>query len=251
MNEYGERIDDLDVDMIASTSTDSLLESLSLDILGDAINQQIASDVNPGRDFLETVVEKFNTIVDHAEPDAVRGIKHEMVDWANRLVLSIISRYNLGYNNPDDESLDILDILESLYHFFVLDRHDNTVNFFIQYIECNKRTIVESMGIGGRSGDITTIANKKKNINKNNIPILSNLDEVIRYVASSAGVSTEEFLSTIDDGSLYTANVQSYFDCDMIVGDFFSEYVSSELGNYTDDISTDLRSSIRTNLMNI
>jgi hypothetical protein len=147
----------------------------------------------------------------------------------------------------EEESLDSLDILESLYHFFVIEKHDNTIEFFKKYIDINKKEIAESLGLNSRNGDITTIANRKKNISKDNIPILSNLDEVIEFVINS-GVSSEEFLNTIDDGNYYTANVINYYNEGMLCGDFFSTYIEGEVGTYGDNITMELRSAIRTYL---
>ena len=245
MQEY---IDELCVEDIPTQTTDSLLESLSLDIMEESIRDQITLNVNPNRDFLGTIIDKFNAIVENADADSVRGIKQEMLEWCNRLISTIVNEYELGYNNPGEESLDCIDILESLYHFFVLDRRRNTKNFFIKYIEINKKEIIDAMCLTNKGTDITTIANKKKNISKDNISILSNLTEVIEFIMSSAGVSSTGFIDLVDEGDLYTSNVSYYFDTDMLAGDFFLKYIEEEVGGYTTDISTDLRTSIRSNL---
>ena len=242
-----EYIEDLRVEDIPTQSTDSLLESLSLEIMGDSIMQQINSDINSSRDFLSTVIDKFNVIIENADSDSVRGIKQEVMSWAEKLVLAIVHKYSLGYNNPDDESLEILDILESMYNFFILDRKEKTTEFFIQYIDINKKQLAETMGIGSRSGDVTTIANKKKNISKHNIPILSNIDETVKHILES-GVTTEEFLSIIDDGDLHTSNVAYYFESGMLIGEIFNDYVGLEVKTITGEISMDLRCAIRMNL---
>ena len=241
-------IDELCVEDIATQSTDSLLESLSLEIMETSINDQINGDRSSDRDFLGTVIDKFNTITEEGTPDTVRGIRDEIIEWANRLILSIVHEYNLGYNNPGEDSLENLDILESLYHFFILDRKRNTKEFFIKYIEINKKQIIDSMGIGGRGTDITTIANRKKNINKLNVPILSNLTEVVQHITNNCDITSDTFLDLIDDGELYTSNIKYYFDCDMLVGEFFDKYISEEVGEYGDDISGELRTAIRMEL---
>lgn len=240
-------IEELDVESIATQSTDSLLEQLSLPIMETSIRNQISSTSNTSRDFLDTVLRKFRAIDENADTDSVRGIRSEMVDWAESLILAIVHQYDLGYDNPNEDSLESLDILEALYHFFVLERRENTTAFFIQYIDVHKKEIAEQMNLNTRSGDITTMANKKKNVPKYNVPILSNLDEVIKFIANS-GVSAEEFLELIDDGNYYTALVHQYFDDGMLVGDFFSSYIENELGIYGEDTSMELRSAIRTHL---
>lgn len=243
-------IDDLNVDDIKSLTTDSLLESLSLEIMESSIMDQITRNRNTSRDFLSTVVDKFRAIAENADSDSVRGISSEMVDWSNRLVRAIASEYNLGYNNPDDDSLDVLDVLESMYHFFILDRGENTKTFFVNYIDVNKKHIIESLGIGGRGSDITSLAYKEKNVDKNDIAILSNLSEVIQFIVNSSGVDTDDFFKLVDEGDVHMANVQYYFISDMLCGDFFREYVKYDVGDYADDVSMGLRSAIRVSLSN-
>lgn len=241
-------IDDLCVDDIPTQSTDSLLESLSLEIMETSIKDQINGERSSDRDFLSTVIDKFEAITNNADTDSIRGISNEIIDWSNRLIIAIVSEYNLGYNNPGEDSLENLDILESLYNFFVLDRKRYTKEFFIKYIDINKKQIIDSMGIGGRGTDITTIANRRKNINKLNVPILSNLTEVISYIINNTDVDSDEFLNIVDEGELYTSNVKYYFDTGMLVGNFFLKYVEEEVGSYTDEVSGELRTAIRTNL---
>lgn len=243
-------IEDLNVEDIATQTTDSLLESLSLEIMESSIMDQITQGRNSSRDFLETIIEKFNAIEENADADSVRGIRMEMMDWCNRLIRAIVSEYNLGYNNPGEETLECIDILESLYHFFILDRKENTKEFFINYININKKQIIDTLGIGGRGSDITSLAYRKKNIQKNNVPILSNLPEVIQFIVNSSSITSEEFFQLVDDGDLYTSNVRYYFESGMLVGAFFDDYVRKEVGTYTDDISTELRTAIRTSLTN-
>lgn len=244
-------IEDLSVDDIPFQTADALLESLSLAVMESSIRDQIQNGFNTSRDFLETVLAKFEAINEHADADSARGIRSEMVDWANSLISAIINRYGLGYNNLEDETLDSLYILEAMYHFFVLDKHENTLEFFKRYIDIHKKEIAEQMGLNVRGTDITTIANRKKNIPKHNVPILSNLDEVIRFIASQASVSSTEFLTILDDGDFYVAKIQSYFHDELLFGEFFGEYIKGEVAPYTDDISMELRSAIRTHLSNV
>lgn len=244
-------VEGLEVETIATRTADDLLEELELAVMEASIRDQIQNDFNTSRDFLETVLNKFRVIDENADNDSARGIRSEIVDWANSLIHTVVNQYGLGYNNLNDESLDTLDILEALYHFFVLDRHSNVIEFYKQYIDIHKREIAEQMSLSVKNGDITTMANKKKNINKDNIPILSNLDEVIQFVSTTAGVTTSELLQIIDDGDYHTAMVASYFENGLLFGEIFQQYITGEVGAYTEDISMELRSAIRTHLSNI
>lgn len=243
-------IEDLTVEEIPTQTADSLLESLSLPTMESSIREQIEGEINTSRDFLETVLEKFRAIDEHAEDDVKRGIRSEMVDWAYQLILAIVHHYNIGYDGSDEDSMTALDTLEVLYQFFVLDKHQNTLDFFNRYIEVHKKSITETMGIVGRGVDVTAIANRKKGYSKHDVAILSNMDEVIRFIAD-ADISTSEFLSLIDTGDYAIAAIKSKFDDGTLIGEIFSEYISSEIGTYAEDISIGLRSSIREYLANV
>lgn len=243
-------IEDLTVEEISTSTADSLLESLSLPTMESSIREQIDGEINTSRNFLETVLEKFRAIDEHAEDDVRRGIRNEMVEWAYQLILTIVHHYNIGYDGSDEDSMSALDTLEVLYQFFVLDKRQNTIEFFNSYIDVHKKMITESMGIVGRGVDVTAIANRKKGYSKHDVAILSNMDEVIRFIAN-ADISTSEFLNLIDTGDYATASVKSRFEEGTLIGEIFSEYISSEIGTYADDISIGLRSSIREHIANV
>jgi hypothetical protein len=241
-------IDELNTEDINDYMPETLLESLSLEIMETTIIDQINGDRSSDRDFLGTVLDKFNAISKYADPDNIRGIRYEIVDWANRLITAIVNEYNLGYNNPGEETLESLDILESLYHFFILDRKRYTKDFFIKYIDINKEQIAEDMGINNKGNDVTTIANRKKNIDKANVPILSNIAEVVQHIIRNVDISTDLFLDLVDEGEVYTSNIRYYFDSGILIGDFFHRYIEEDIGDYTDDVSGELRTAIRMNL---
>lgn len=241
-------IDELNTEEIAYQSADSLLESLSLEIMETSIKDQIDGVNDSDRDFLGTVIEKFNAINEYGDPDSVRGIKSEIIEWSDRLIKAIINKYELGYNNPGEDSLDNLSILESLYHFFIIDKTRYTKTFFINYIDRFKLTIINEMGIGGRGNDITTNANKKKKINKDNVPILSNLTEVIEHIIHNCEITPDIFIDCVDDGEIYTSHIRYLYECDMLIGNFFLNYVNDEVGNFNNEISGELRAAIRMHL---
>lgn len=241
---------DLDLDNLEFQTASSLLESLSLDIMEDAINYQINGQSGSDQDFLTTVIRKFNIIINSvADPESLTGLKAEMSDWSNRLIEAITTKYNIGYNiNCCNDSLESLSILESLYHTFILNRYEYVRVFLINYIDQNKTEIIQSLGLNAKGTDITSIAAKRKNIYKTNIPIIANLDEVINFILDS-NVSSEEFLDMVDDGEVYVHDIHEYFETGTMIGNFVYDYISQELGGYSTQTSTDIRNAIRLHLI--
>lgn len=241
-------IEDLEVGTIFEQSASMLLESLSLEIMEASINEQIVSD-DAHTDFLETILLKFHAIEENASTENIRHIKGEIIAWAEKIINRIVSKFNLAYMSPSEDSMESLDILESLYNFFVLDRHRHTITFFSSYIECNKSRLIEVMNLE-KGCDITSIANKKRNLSKSATIISANLAEVIQYIVEYDEVNSDVFLDTVNDGDFFTNNVIKYFNTGTLAGNFFPAYVENEVGSYTDNMSVELRSTIRTILLN-
>lgn len=243
-------IDDLDIEDIPVAGIDSLLESLSLDIMESNINNQIFAEIGIGTDFLDTVLLKFNTIKKYASDESVRKIQEEMIAWADKLAINITNKYSLGYMLPSEDSMESLDTLEALYHFFVLDRHRHTVNFFVNYISINKNRLIETMELDKKGNDITSMANRKRNMTKTATIISANLVEILEHIVEYESIGPDEFFNYTDDGDLYLQMIRTLFDSCTLAGDFFPTYVSQDTSDFTNDMAVELRIALRSMLLN-
>lgn len=242
-------IDELDVETIHDLTADSLLESLSLEIMETSINNQITEDIGAPRNFLETVLLKFDAIQKYANRDSLVQVQNEIIDWAESLNRSIINRFNLAYMAPAEDSTESLEILEALYNFFILDRHRHTVSFFTNYISTNKNHLIDTMGLDKKGMDITTMANKKRKLSKTATIISANLVEVIDYIVEYEEITPDIFFESIDDGDMYVAMVREMFDNCTLAGDFFKTYVERDTGDFTGDMTVELRVTLRSMLL--
>ena len=150
-------VEGMEVATIAFRTADDLLEELELSIMESSIRDQIQNGFNTSRDFLATVLNKFNAINEYAD-DESSSVVTPAVDETNWITSS---------------RLDKIGIL-SLWIFFFL--------FAIVVI---------------------------------------------------------------------SAMVASYFSNGMLYGEIFQKYIDGEVASYTEDISMELRSAIRTYLSNV
>ena len=223
-----------------------LLESLSLDIMKDNITNQINGQLESTRDFLSIVISKFEEMQETIpDGDVLRNVKYEIHEFCYDLAVQIASHYGLAFNFPNEDGMEIIEILESMYYFFICNRENNVQEFFIRYIEANKESIIETLGLIDKTGDITTNANRKKNIDRQNIPILSNIDDIVEFVGYNAGVSLFDFLNIIDDGEYYMNNVIDYFNNNFLIGEFVTQYISEVINDDDGQNSTIIRNNIR------
>lgn len=230
-------------DRLNSQSIEELLDSLSLEIMKDNIKQQIYGELDSQRDFLDTVLSKFDFIVRNGDfdDDTIETLRTEIHDFCSDVINNIVDRYNLMY---EEQPSSVMDIANVLYHFFVLNKEDIVKNFIIGYIESNKRDIVDALSLD-KGSDVTSIASSYVTSDTDDIKIVSNVDAVIQYILS-LNMSTEDFLDVICcEGEYYTNQFKEYVDCDILNGSFVSEYLSEVIDNYDSMFSTDIRNEIR------
>lgn len=226
-----------------SKSVEDLLDSLSLDIMKDNIKQQIYEESDSRRDFLDTVLTKFQFIISNGDFDEdVRDtINTEVHDFCTEIIDYIVSRYDLMY---EEQPSSVMDVAETLYKFFVIQKESNTKDFLIKYIDENKQSIVDGLGLE-KGTDVMSLASSHKTDDVNDIKIISNVDAIMNYIVSLK-ISTEEFLEVLScDGEYYSSKFKEFVDSDMINGDFVSEYLSDVINDYDSVYSTNIRNEIR------
>ena len=230
---------------VNAVSTELLLDSLSLNVIKESILKQITGRIQSTTDFFTIVKNKFNTIIDDVtDGEIVRELQDNMIEFCSELIDTIGEQFDLclDYNH---DSLEVISTFNSLYNFFIIDRTEIVEDFIFSYIKMYKDVILDSIGIDDKSNkDITSIANKRKNVDKNNIQILSHLNEIINFVIG-ADIDTKEFLNIIDDGEVTKTAIISMVSNFVINGDFAPNYIHI-IGDYSDERTSYLRNSLRT-----
>lgn len=243
---YYEEDDELNPLDIADQSVESLLESLSLDVIRGSMEQQISGEINSVRNFLDVVIAKFEVIKNNkVDPEEISTLNNEMIEFAQGLVGKICDKYDLCVDPATDDSMEYLDMLSDLYIFFVINKEDYVTSFVVNYIIQNKKRLVNTMDIGGRGIDITTQAFRKRDLDKYSVSILAKVNDVIDYVKDSVDLSTEEFLQTIDDGDYYVRQLLDYFGSGILCGNFTHAYIKEVIDERSSESALKIRNNIR------
>ena len=237
-----------------SLEKESLLASLSLDLMTDSIKQQINGYVESPTDFLGIILQKFNVILEDEEIDEEdkTAVKFQMIDFCHTIIEEIANKYNIFVNLLSDGYESIATLVETLYNFFVLNRYGNSEQFLIQYIKNNIDTLAESLDIRDDGKDVTTMANKQLNLPKANIIILSHVTDIIGYIRRDAYIENEDFLNTLDVGEYYVNELLNYCLDGTIAGNFVQPLLNDALGDDYDNIEfVRIRNNIRIAFSNI
>lgn len=233
---------------VSEMTVESLLDSLSLGIMRDNIIHQIKGSIDSQQNFLSIVIEKFENIIQNVVDDDIsRELKIEISDFCKGLIVEIANQYNLIFDDHYETSMEYVEMLSVLYNFFILRKKEYVTNFLIEYIRENRQHLMDSFGTDGDDKpltDITTVSNKKKNIQKDNIWILSNVNAIINFI-TSVDIGFSEFLNTINDGDFYISKLIDYVDESRVGGDVVSRYIGDMTNDYSSPHSTEIRNSVR------
>lgn len=223
---------------------DDLMDSLSLSLMLDNIKQQVYGEIESKRDFLDTVLTKFRFILENGDfddPGIKTTIKQEVVDFCNTVIFYIVNRYELAYAEDIGSEIDNVD---TLYHFFVVNRESYVRTFILDYIEQNKQDICDTLQLESGSDICSLAIGHNKNIDPYNIKIVSNIDAVIHYILT-LDLNPEDLLDILDDGDSVIRDMISLLEYDSLGGHFVNEYLSEVIDNYDSLFSTDIRNEIR------
>lgn len=233
-------------ELLNSQSTELLLNELSLDLMKDNIIDQIRSNDfdTPQTDFCSILINKYYTIIRNPDNvEFIQEINFEMIDFCTDIINELNDKMDLMINHPLD-SLTVIQLMKTLYDFFIIRRKEYVFEFFKNYITYNRDSLITALDLSEKSKDVTTMANRKRNINKAMIPIISNIQEVMDYIITST-ISVDELFNIINDGDVIILNMMNYISEFVIVGNFANDFISDLIGDYSDDLTSSIRNNLR------
>ena len=119
----------------------------------------------------------------------------------------------------------------------------------MEYIGNNKQELIETLGFVERGKDIVTMSNRKKNLDKDNVALLSNINAVIDFITTSGIIDCNTFMDTIDDGEYHLANLKELYGDGTLIGDFVPVLFRLVIGEeYDNGEFARIRNSIRVTL---
>lgn len=191
-------------DVFTGSLTDSerneILDEVSDDVLISIIKDQISNedDSYNNIDHISSLEKRYNNIVTYysSDPELLLMLVDRRDKFYKEIEKALTEKLSITI---DEELNDRYLVIKALYNHFILNINDTYLNFFMKFIENNKKTLI-NLKEQGKS--IDAFALKKKIKNKDLITLLSNLYPIIDYIIDLELQSSFVFKSTFEEGEV-------------------------------------------------
>lgn len=128
----------------------SYIQGLNTQLNNDYLEQEIVID---GLDSLTYIILGYNQLIATEEDYEVRS---QIIKEKCAFLLNTINQMHsvIFANNPEDKTYiinfdednqsSLVETATTLYHFLYLNRYKNVVNFFCEYIQQNKKSLIQT-----------------------------------------------------------------------------------------------------------
>lgn len=224
-----------------------LLADLPTDLIKENIRDQIENPLSTTVNFTETVIDKIRELENiYGDNDEVmRNVHNECISFFSFIIEQISERFELGIDSSYFTDFNqIKNIGLALYNFFILNYKENITNFFYYYIIKNKKAIVSQFESYLKKKDVTTNSTKKKIKNREDVLIVSNLPNVINYIANLEIEPVDFILYASNISDFEINSIISLIELDHMSGGFVYDYINLVIDDYDyilDEIMTDIK----------
>lgn len=170
-------------DIASVTEIEEFLADAPIDLLIENIQSQI-SDTYCSVNYVNVYSDKLNLVEEQLKDDSeiVSLVNQYRNTFFSRLIELIYEKFEVKAVIDYDDPYYTEEVSTELYEFFIVDIRKNLSRFFYNFIQENKKRIVEDLDISKPKKDVITTS-VKKNLKGNDIKIISNIYEVINYIA--------------------------------------------------------------------
>lgn len=230
---------------VEEMTVQGLLEYLSLDVLRTNALKQITGEIETTRDLLEDAYDRYNFFrTNKTDPSEIKELDDEFIDnFCMPIIDAISKQFNLGIDHTIEESLACIDMADTLYTFFILNREEFTTQYLISYIKTHGTDIINVMGLGGNT-DVSAQAYKKSGIDKDAVTLIANVNSVIDFIIAENGLDPMEFLNSMVDEMECVDSMKEYYQTYQVMGQFVQEYLDI-LNDHGTERSLRIRNNVR------
>lgn len=239
--------DNEEYDLISETETDLLLSDLPVDLIKQNISMQINNPLSTNVNYLENIIDRYREYRNEFQEneDALKQLDEQTADFYNHIIEAISGKFDISIDpNTWDNIEDLEDITNSLYRFLILRFRKNITRYLYRFISRNKKDIIKSLDPETKKRDVTSIANKKRVKNKDDVIILSNFPIVISHVLN-VDIEANDFISYVSKDDNYDASIiRNNLLSGYIVGNFvptYFEIIKDGYDSVLDEIHTDVK----------
>lgn len=224
-----------------------ILAELPFNLIKESIIEQINDPLQSNNDYIDVILDKcrvFKETYGDIE-DVAKDLNTSISDFFTFVLTEINNRYDMGIDIDYISSTpDLVEITTSLYNFFILRYVKNISKYITNFIIDNKKSILDAFGDTSTKKDVTTLAYKKSIKNKEDLTIITNLPNIIKFILDLQ-IEPQEFIKLCAGKDNYDANIilDLIYESKMI-GNFIGNYLSPATDEHDyiiDEIQTEVK----------
>lgn len=223
------------------------LSEVPLKILEQSIESQFDDPLEyRKRDYIQSFITKYEFSVNNLYEEEKENLEELHAEFISFITRIFENRLSIGFPDIEDMDEDTQhELIHMTYCFFIKNIKKNFVNLILNYIDENKDRITEE-DICPRKRDVTTLNFKTYIDDDDDVAILSNLDNVIRYILNDDHLSVDDFieLCRTDGNCLETEFISENFNNFNITGNFIPSYVNMIDEDFYIEIESKVRNKI-------
>ena len=206
------------------------VKGIHRELLEENIKNQIENPFTSSTNYVETFNSQISDIIDEEEiedgSDAMKAINNERISFYASVIDLVDNAFRLECDIDtimDKNVEEIGDICEALYDFFITKRKKNIKNMMLNYILRNRIEICDALDILRKKKDVTTVGVGKAVEDPQFALLITNVQEVLRYV-KSLDISMEGMIEYVDLDLYNNELVGSLMEMGVIRSDFQARY---------------------------
>jgi len=205
------------------------VKGIHRELLEENIKNQLENPFVSTTNYVETFNMQIKDIIDEDEDissDAIKAINNERISFYAEVIGLIDEAFRLECDTDtimEKDVEEIGDICEAMYDFFITKRKKNIKNMMLNYILRNRDDICDTLDILRKKKDVTTVAVGKAIDDPQFALLITNVQEVLRYV-KSLDIAMEDMIEYVDLDLYNNELMGSLMAMGIIRGDFQARY---------------------------
>lgn len=242
-----------DYEIVNNIDLDIILSDLPIELIKESIKYQIYHPLYVDTDYCTIVFDKCAQVLQlyKGNEDIEKEIE-ELLDKFCLYVLDVLdNKYNFDIVYDNLNTYDISKITLVLYKFFILRYRKNIGEFVYNFILKNKKMLSEQFINDDKKKDVTTIVLKKKTKNKDDVRIISNLPQIIKFILDLEHDPVEFIDLSSPDDLYYADEIKSLLEDFTLSGNFTRPYLCTVVNQYNeviDEILMEIRIKLCKNI---
>lgn len=238
-----------------------LFEMSTDDFIENEIEEQISESLFSSNktNHVEFYLEKYKYLCKEVYVDDDDTLA-QLEENKENFLQNIVSKISETFEFEIDENEVTNKVAKTLYNFFIVNYADNLKDFFLNFLNKNKKSIIADLkAMKVKTRDVSTIASKVKYYNANDAIIINNINTILLKIIPNYDIGNEfiDYIINYDDSRINN-KMRKYLDEAIITFEdtynaFLTPFVEKHDGysSIISDIVIELNEQAKTNKIDI